>query len=194
MASAEYSKGVHSGRFSEIHFKPNSWEVLLQTHQDLLKQLQAPKDGPIVVLVASTRPEVSRFAHLSAVTLVDIRDDQGVLGVPLGGSLYVKKALAETAGKVADFCEKAAALDHPQMGFILLRQCCGTSRVVHLLRAMDTKDSSALAEAVDNSVMDSALRAPCSEVARTQLTLPLRFVGCGLTRASDIASLASFTV
>ena len=94
------------------------------------------------------------------------------------------------------YCEKAAALDHPQMGFILLRQCCGTCRVVHLLRAMDTTATSALAEAVDNSVVEAALlmlRAPCSEVARTQLTLPLRFGGCGLTRASDIASLASFT-
>ena len=37
------------------------------------------------------------------------------------------------------------------------------------------------------------LRAPCSKVSRTQLTLPLRFGGCGLTRASDIAALASFT-
>ena len=103
-----------------------------------------------------------------------------MLGVPFGGTLYVQKILAETAGKVAEYCDKAAALDHPQMGFILLRQCCGTCRVVHLLRAMDTAATSALAEAVDKSVMDSALAmlsVPCSEVARWQLTLLLRYGG-----------------
>ena len=65
---------------------------------------------------------------------------------------------------MAQFCEKVAALDHPQMGFILLRQCCGTCRVVHLMRAMDTKETNALAEAVDKSVMAAALnmlRVPC---------------------------------
>ena len=36
------------------------------------------------------------------------------------------------------------------------------------------------------------LRVPCSEVSQTQLTLPLRFGGCGLTRVSDFVSLASF--
>ena len=49
------------------------------------------------------------------------------------------------------------------MGFILLRQCCGTFRVVHLLRALDTRDSKTLAKAVDKSMMDSPLtmlRAP----------------------------------
>ena len=61
---------------------------------------------------------------------------------------------------------------------------------------MDTKDTTRLVEAVDKSVMDSSLamlRAPCAENARTQLTLPLRFGGCGLARASDIAPLAAFT-
>ena len=37
------------------------------------------------------------------------------------------------------------------------------------------------------------LRTPCAENARTQKTLPLRFSGCELTRASDIAPLAAFT-
>ena len=132
------------------------------------------------VLVSSLRPEDNRFPRLAEVTHIDIRDESKgfkVLGVPMGGSLYVKKALEETAETVAQFCDQVAALDHPQMGFILLRQCCGTCRVVHLLRALDTKESSALVEAVDKALMDSALamlRAPCSEVARTQLTLPLR--------------------
>ena len=75
----------------------------------------------------------------------------------MGGSAYVKKALEETAVKVDHFCEKVASLEHLQMGFILLRHCCGTCRVVHLLRAMDTKESSALAKAVDKSLMDSML-------------------------------------
>ena len=74
--------------------------------------------------------------------------------------------------------------------------CCGTCRVVHLLRALQTDKTSALAEAVDKSMMDSALamlKAPCPEAARTQMTLPLRLAGCGLTRSTDIAPLASFT-
>ena len=67
----------------------------------------------------------------------------------LGGSEYVTKALEETAQKVAQFCENVTALEHPQMGFILLRQCCGTCRVVHLLRALQTDKTSELAEAVN---------------------------------------------
>ena len=151
------------------------------------------------VLVSHVRPGANQCPHLAQVMQVDICDDsQGfkVLGVPMGGSGYVKKALEETAEKATHFCEQVTSLEHPQMGFILLRQCCGTCRVVHLLRAMDTKDSSALAEAVDKSLMDSSLtmlRAACSDGARTQLTLPLRLGGCGLTRASDVAALASFT-
>ena len=152
------------------------------------------------VLVSScTREELSRFPHLVEVSHVDIRDEnQGfkVLGVPMGGRAYVQKALEDTTAKMEEFCEQVVNLDHPQMGFILLRQCCGTCRVVHLLRAMDTNHTSRLVEAVDKSVMDSALRmlrTPCAENARTQITLPLRFSGCGLTRASDIAPLAAFT-
>ena len=64
------------------------------------------------------------------------------------------------------------------------------------MRALETNKTSALAEAVDKSMMDSALamlREPCPEAARTQVALPLRLSGCGLTRASDIAPLASFT-
>ena len=57
-----------------------------------------------------------------------------------------------------EFCEQIINLDHPQMGFILLRKCCGTCRVVNLLRAMDTSDTSRLVEAVDKSAVDSALR------------------------------------
>ena len=152
------------------------------------------------VLVSScAQAELSRFPHLAEVSHVDIRDEnQGfkVLGVPMGGDGYVKKALEETTGKVEQFCGQLVDLDHPQIGFILLRQCCGTCRVVHLLRAMDTKHTARLVEAVDQSVMGSALtmlRAPCGENARTQMTMPLRFTGCGLARASDIAPLAAFT-
>ena len=90
------------------------------------------------VLVSATPPEVRTFPRLAEVLFVDIRDEnQGfkVLEVPLGGSSYVKKVLEETAENVAHFCEQVVDLDHPQMGFILLRQCCGTCRVVHLLRA-----------------------------------------------------------
>ena len=130
--------------------------------------------------------------HLAEVFLVDIREEsQGfkVLGVPMGsvpmgGSHYVKEALAETTGKVEHFCKQLVDLEHPQMGFILLRQCCGTCRVVHLLRAMDPNDTAQMVEAVDNAVMDSALamlRAPCAGQARVQLTLPLPFGGCGIT-------------
>ena len=152
------------------------------------------------VLVASgARTELSRFAHLTEASLVDIRDEhQGfeVIGVPMDRSVSVQKALEETTGKVERFCEQLVDLEHPQMGFILLRQCCGTCRVIHLLRAMDNKHTARLVEAVDNSVMEAALamlRAPCAENARTQLTLPLLFGGCGLARASDIAPLAAFT-
>ena len=152
------------------------------------------------MLVAScARTELSRSAHLTEVSLVDIRDEhQGfkVLGVPMGGSVYVQKALEETPGKVQRFCEQPVDQGHPQLGFILMRQCCGTCRVVHLLRAMDNNDTARLVEAVDNSVMEAALamlRAPCAENAQTQLTLPLLFGGCGLARASDIAPLAAFT-
>ena len=65
-----------------------------------------------------------------------------------------KRSAAEN---VAHLCEQVVDLDHPQMGFILLRQCCGTCRVVHLLRALDTKESNTLVEAVDKSIMDAAL-------------------------------------
>ena len=104
--------------------------------------------------------------------------------VPMGGSHYVKEALAETTGKVEHFCKQLVDLEHPKMGFILLRQRCGTCRVVHLLRAMDPNDTAQMVEAVDNAVMDSALamlRAPCAGQARVQLTLPLPFGGCGIT-------------
>ena len=114
----------------------------------------------------------------------------------MGGSTYVRKALEETTAKVEHFCEQLVDLDHPQMGFLLLRQCCGACRVVHLLRAMDTNDTARLVEVVDKLVIYTALamlRVPCAENARTQLTLPLRFGGCGLVRAGDIASLAAFT-
>ena len=77
-----------------------------------------------------------------------------------------------------------------------LFNCCGACRVVHLLRATDTNDTARLVEVVDKLVIDTALamlRVPCAENARTQLTLPLRFGGCGLVRAGDIASLAAFT-
>ena len=56
----------------------------------------------------------------------------------MGGSVYVKKALGETTAKVEQFCEQLISLDHPQIGFILLRQCCGTCRVVHLIEREDT--------------------------------------------------------
>ena len=109
-----------------------------------------------------------------------------MLGVPLGGSAYVQRALEETTAKVEQFCGRLVDLDHPQMGFIVLRQCCGTCRVVHLLRAIDTKDTTRLVETVDKSVMDSSLamlRAPCAENARTQLTLQRRFGGCGFRKS-----------
>ena len=67
------------------------------------------------VLVSSLRPEDNRF-RLAEVTHVDLRDESKgfkMLGAPMGGSLYVKKALEETAEKVAQFCEQVAALDHP---------------------------------------------------------------------------------
>ena len=152
-----------------------------------------------VLVSACPRADLNRFPHLAEVSLADIRDENNgfkVLGVPMGGSAYVKKALEEISEKVEQFCDQLITLDHPQMGFVLLRQCCGTCRVVHLLRAMDTKETAQLAEAVDATVMNSALamlRAPCAENARTQLTLPLRYGGCGLARATDIASLAAFT-
>ena len=136
----------------------------------------------------------AELIRLVEVSHVDIQDDtQGfkVLGVPMCGRAYVKKALEGTSGKVEQFCEQLVDLYHPQMGFILLWQCCGTCRVVHLLRAMDTNETTCLVEAVDKWVMNSAL-AMLQPPARTQLTLPLRFGGCGLTRASDIASLALF--
>ena len=84
---------------------------------------------------------------------------------------------------MAHFCEQVVELEHQQMGFILLRQCCGSCRVVRLLRALDTKESHTLVEAVDRCIMDSTLamlRAPCSDVARTQLMLPLRLAAVEL--------------
>ena len=65
----------------------------------------------------------------STLPLLNLRDEhQGfkVLGVPMGSSVYVQKALEETTGKIQQFCERLVDLEHPQMGFILLRQCCGT--------------------------------------------------------------------
>ena len=152
-----------------------------------------------VLVTVCAQAEINRFPQLAEVSLVDIRDENAsfkMLGVPMGGSVYVKKALEETTAKVEQFCEQLINLDNPQIGFILLRQCCGTCRVVHLMRAMDTNDTARLVEAVDQAVMDSAmamLRVPCAENARTQLTLPLRLTGCGLARATDIAPLAAFT-
>ena len=152
------------------------------------------------VLVSScATAELSVFPHWGAVSHVDIRDEnQGfmVLGIPMGVHAYVKQALEETAAKVEHFWEQLVKLEHPQIGFILLRQCCGTCRVVHLLRSMDTDNTAPLVEAVEKSLVDAALamlRVPCGENAGTQLTLPLRLAGCGLTRANDIASLAAFT-
>ena len=48
------------------------------------------------VLVSSLRPEDDRFTRLADVTHIDIRDESKgfkVLSVPIGGRLYVKKAL-----------------------------------------------------------------------------------------------------
>ena len=58
-----------------------------------------------VLITAST--EIC-FPHLAEVAHVDISDEkQGfkVLGIPMGGKEYVKKAFEETAYKVAQFCE-----------------------------------------------------------------------------------------
>ena len=117
-----------------------------------------------VLLMSSLRPEDSHFPHLAEVTHIGIRHESKgfkVLRVPMGGCLCVKKALEETAEKVAQFSQPVAALDHPQTGFIIffLQQCCGTCRVVHLLRALDTEESSALVETDGKTPMDSAL--PC---------------------------------
>ena len=175
-------------------------EVVLARLEQTLPRIGLELNLRKCVLVSScAHGELSRFPHLAEVFLVDIRDEsQGfkVLGVPMGGSHYVKEALAETTGKVEHFCKQLVDLEHPKMGFILLRQRCGTCRVVHLLRAMDPNDTAQMVEAVDNAVMDSALamlRAPCADQARVQLTLPLRLGGCGITRARDVAPLAAFT-
>ena len=75
------------------------------------------------VLVSSCPKEDNSFPRLAEATLVDIRDEEqgfNVQGVPLGGSLYVKKVLEETAGKVARFCEHVVHLIHPQTGFNLV--------------------------------------------------------------------------
>ena len=175
-------------------------EAVLERLETLLPRIGLELNLRKCVLVTvCAQAEINRFPQLAEVSLVDIRDENAgfkMLGVPMGGSVYVKKALEETAAKVEQFCEQLINLDNPQIGFILLRQCCGTCRVVHLMRAMDTNDTARLVEAVDHAVMDSAmamLRVPCAENARTQLTLPLRLTGCGLARATDIAPLAAFT-
>ena len=88
----------------------------------------------------------------------------------MGGKQYVRKTLEETAHKVAQFCEGMVKLEHLQMGFILLRLCCGMCRVVHILRAKGGNGVDELIDSVDKSVMDSAvamLRTPCSPVERT---------------------------
>ena len=64
-----------------------------------------------------------------------------VLGVPMGGKKFVKKALEETARKVAQFCEEVIKMEHPQMDELI--------------------------DSVNKLVMDSSvvmLRTPCSPV------------------------------
>ena len=74
------------------------------------------------VLVSSCPKEDNSFPRLAEATLVDIRDEErgfNVQGVPLGGSLYVKKVLEETAGKVARFCEHVVHLIRKRASILL---------------------------------------------------------------------------
>ena len=92
----------------------------------------------------------------------------------MGGVDFVKQALQETAVKVKDCCDAVEQLDHPQMSFILLRQCNGTCRVVHLLRASTPAVSLELASIVDASMMETIQRiaqTPFSAASMTQLIL-----------------------
>ena len=112
---------------------------------------------PPAPVSACAPAELIRLVKVSHVDIQDKNQGFKVLGVPMGGRAYVKKALEGTSGKVEQFCEQLVDLDHPQMGFILLWQCCGTCRVVHLLRAMDANKTTCSVEAVDEWVMNSAL-------------------------------------
>ena len=94
-----------------------------------------------VLISASTDLCFPGLGRSCYVNITDEKQGFKVLGVPMGGKKFVKKALEETARKVAQFCEEVIKMEHPQMDELI--------------------------DSVNKLVMDSSvvmLRTPCSPV------------------------------
>ena len=127
--------------------------------------------------------------------MVDLtKESEGfkVLGVPFGGDNYVRCILNETASKVNIFCDRVEEPEHPQIGVLLLRSCCGTCRVV---RGSNHQVMSDLAQAVDTKMfatLQRILGLSSTSSAAVQVSFP-KMGGLGFTRAVDLVPLAAFT-
>ena len=92
-----------------------------------------------VKTVIACSNSLGHFPRLNSFKLVDLKsaaEGIRVLGVPLGGSEFVKSDLNLLLEKVAKFCRRVTELDHPQAATLLLSKCCGVCRVAHALKVL----------------------------------------------------------
>ena len=148
-------------------------------------------------ILLTTCPQVTHqnLAQVNVVNPASPASGFKVLGIPMGGAEFVETELARTVYDVRHFCERTLLLEHPQAALLLLRMCCGTCKVLHLLKVLPPDLADNLVLGTDETMMSAFTKlsgVPLVAPAKQQLTLPVRLGGFGLTRAAAIAPVAAF--
>ena len=113
----------------------------------------------------------------------------------MGGAEFIANELAHTLEDVRNFCARTLLLEHPQAALLLLRMCCGTCKVLHLLKILPPELAENISTDVDESMMNAFTKligVPLAATAKQQVALPVRLGGFGLTRATVLAPVAAF--
>jgi hypothetical protein len=108
-----------------------------------------------------------------------------ILGTPVGRAPFVKSELAEVSAKIEAMLERLESLACPQSASLLLLNCLGACRIVHLLRTVPYAEGAVFAAKVRDllkSAWGVVMGAPLAEVQWTLASLPVRLGGIG---ASD---------
>ena len=197
----------------QMQLQPDAWAgfylddgnafALLETLERFLAALRSrlPAIGLSLNLrktvLLTTCPEVSH-PNLAQVTHIDPSSPAGgfkVLGIPMDGAQFVADELAHTVEQVSQFCARILQLEHPQAALLILRMCCGTCRVIHLLKILPAEMAETLSLDVDELMLNTFTKLIGSllrPVAKQQFVLSIRYGGFGLTRAAALTPAAAF--
>ena len=93
-------------------------------------------------ILMTTSPQITQpnLAQVTHVNPASATSRFKVLGIPMGGAEFIETELARTVDDVRKFCERTLLLEHPQAALLLLRMCCGTCKVLHLLKILPRRN------------------------------------------------------